>query len=164
VRNGVDGELAVRGRDGNEFAAGEFFRRAALVGVDVRGLRAEDGLERPCCGLQAQDVGGSAVEDEEDLDIAEVFAEFGAGAVGVEVVAIADRVASVGGGQGCENLGMHPGIVVAGETADGLRRHQSGLGLGKFGLNFGKHQVANDRDIDDRANEAEWVRVEERAK
>jgi len=36
VRNGVDGELAVRGRDGNEFAAGEFFRRAALVGVDVR--------------------------------------------------------------------------------------------------------------------------------
>ena len=39
-------QLAVGGRQIDELAAGEALRRAALVHVDVRGLGADDGLER----------------------------------------------------------------------------------------------------------------------
>ncbi len=157
VRDGIDGELAVGGCDGDEFAAGQFFRSAALVGVDVRGFGAEHGLERAGCGLQAENVGSGAVEDEEDVDVSEVLAKLGAGAVGIVVVAVADGVAGVGGGQGFEHFGMHAGVVIAGETANWLWGWGRGH-LGKLSLDFGEHQIADDRDVDDRANEAERVK------
>ena len=49
--------------------------------------------------------------------------ELGDCGFGVGVVAVADRVAVVGPGDGVQNLGMDAGVIVAGEAANGLRWH-----------------------------------------
>src|SRR5690606_39190708 len=92
---------------------------AALVGVDVGGLGADDRL--PVGGHRAQrdDVGGGAVEDRPGpRPLAEVAPEHVLQRLGVDVVAVGGLVAAVGVGDGLEDLGVHAGVVVAGEALE----------------------------------------------
>jgi len=125
--HGFDGELTVDGGDRDQLAAGEFLRRAALIGVDVGGLGADDGVVGLGESFEAEHVGGGAVEDEEDVDaVAEMFLKFLGGRLRMRVVAIADHVAVVDGGEGTENVGMDPCIIVAGKAAG---RFHGGINL-----------------------------------
>ena len=69
VADGFDGEFAVAGRNGNQFAAGEFFRRATFVGIDVGGFAADHRMIRLGQRFQAKAVGRRPIEDDEDFDI-----------------------------------------------------------------------------------------------
>src|SRR5207302_9366362 len=101
VADGFDRQFAVGSRNGNELAAGELFRRGAFVGVDVGYGGADHGMERVGKSLQAKAIGGGAVEDDEDFGvIAEMPLEFLHRRAGVGVVAVADCVSMIGGGNG----------------------------------------------------------------
>ncbi len=118
VADGFDGEFAVTGGNGNEFAAGEFFRRAAFVGVDMSGLGADYSVIRVGQSFQAEAVGRGAVEDHKNFDIrAELLLEFADRRLRPGVVPIADRVALIGAGNRLQHFGMNAGIVVAGKAA-----------------------------------------------
>src|SRR5690606_2420644 len=65
---------------------------------------------------QGDDVGGGAVEDRPGAGLlAEVLPEHLLQRLGVDVVAVGDLVTAVGVGDGPEDLGVHTGVVVAGE-------------------------------------------------
>lgn len=97
-------------------AVGEELRRAALVGLDVGGLRADHAVVALAQRGQGQGVGGGAVEGEEHFAIGlEQLAEVVRSARGPLVVAIGALVAAVGFGHRRPGFGADTGIVVAGE-------------------------------------------------
>ena len=105
-----------------------------MCAVDAADDRAPAGEHR----LQAGDVRAGAVEDGEGLDaLAEVLREDLLQALGVDVLAVGDLVAAVGGGDRGEDLGVHAGVVVGGEAADGgvveLIGHRTILASGACG-------------------------------
>src|SRR5690606_14329264 len=122
VRLPVDqlgGELAVRGRHGEQLDAADPLRGAALVHVDVGALGADH--RAPAVGdrLEGDYVGAGAVEDRERLGRgAEVAAHDLLEVLGVGVLAVRHLVPAVGQGQGGEHLRVGAGVVVAGEAAD----------------------------------------------
>ena len=67
LTDGFNRQFAVGDGDRNEFAAGEFLRRAAFVGVDMRGFAADDRVISIGQRLQAQAIGRGAVKNEERL-------------------------------------------------------------------------------------------------
>ena len=76
--------------------------------------------QRGSIDCSAGDVGARAVEHREHLDaLAEVLREDLLQPLGVDVLAVRDLVAAVGGGDGGEHLGVHARVVVGGEAADG---------------------------------------------
>ena len=81
--------------DGEDLGAvGEELGRAALVGLDVGGLVAEDGVVALAQRGERQRVGRGAVEDEEDLAVGlEELAQQVGGPGGPGVVAVGGRVA-----------------------------------------------------------------------
>ena len=116
----LGGQLAVGRLDREQLDAGDLLGRAGLVGVDVRGLRADDGAPAREHRLQADDIRARAVEDREDLHaLAEVLGEHLVQPCRVDVLAVGDLVAVVGGRDGVEDLGMHARVVVGGEAAQG---------------------------------------------
>ena len=75
--------------------------------------------QRGSIDCSADDVGAGAVEHRERLDaLAEVLREDLLQARGVDVLAVGDLVAVVGGGDRGEHLGVDAGVVVGGEAAE----------------------------------------------
>ena len=101
-------------------AVGKELGRAALGGLDVRQLVAEDAVVRLAERGQRKRIGRGAVEDEEHLAVGlEYVADQVGGLSGPGVVAIADFVALVGLGHGGEGFRANAGIIVAGKLAAG---------------------------------------------
>ena len=102
-------------------AVGEELRRAALGGLDVRLLVAEDAVVRLAERGQRKRIGRRAVEDEEHLAVGLEHVADQVGRLGRPgVVAIADFVALVGLGHRGERFRANPGIVVTGKLAAGI--------------------------------------------
>ena len=125
-------ELGGGAGQGEEFApAGEKFRRAALVRVDVGDLVTEDALVALAEGGEREGVGGGAVEDKEGFAVGlENLTEEISGAVGRGVGAVRRRGAGVGGGEGGERLGAEAGGVVTGKAGVGAGGHGESFGSG----------------------------------
>src|SRR5262249_54975543 len=104
---------------GDELAAAEFFRGAALIDIHVRGIAADHGMKRPRDCRQAQGVGGRAVENHESPSAgAKMFLQRVLGRLRVPVAAVAGCMAQVDSGNRLQNFRMDTSIVVAGKTAD----------------------------------------------
>ena len=124
MHGAVDGlrvNLPVRARQQQDLGAvGEELRRAALGGLDVRLLVAQNAVIRLAQRGQRKRVGRGAVEDEEHLAVG---LEYIANEVGrllrPGVVAVADFVALVGLGHRGKRLRANPGIIVTGKLAAG---------------------------------------------
>ena len=118
MTDSFDRKFAVGDGNGNEFAAGEFLRRAALVRVDVRGFATNYGVISISQRLEAQAIGGSAVENEEDFNVRpEMLLEFLHHGFGVGIVAISHGMTLISFGDGFQDFGMNSGIIVTGKTA-----------------------------------------------
>ena len=118
VADRFDREFAVAGGNGNQFAAGEFFRRAAFVSVDMSCFGANNSLIRVGQSFQAKAIGRSPVEDHKDFNIrAELPLEFADRRLRPVVVPVADSMALIGFGNRLQHFGMNSGIVVAGKAA-----------------------------------------------
>ena len=122
-------ELAVGRGQVDELAAGEALGGAALVDVDVRRLRADDGIEGPQDRAQRGDVAAGAVEDGEALDVAEQLAHALSQRRGPGVVAVGGRPPRVGLDDRLERRGVGARVVVAREHDEpGLdRRTHAGI-------------------------------------
>ena len=110
-------ELGGGAGQGEEFTpAGEKFRRAAFVRVDVGDLVAEDALVALAKGGEREGVGGGAVEDKKSFAVGlENLTEEILGAGGRGVGAVRRRGAEVDGDECGERLGAEAGGVVAGK-------------------------------------------------
>ena len=118
VADRFDREFAVAGGNGNQFAAGEFFRRATLVGVDMSSLGADHSMVRAGQSFQAEAIGRGTVEDHKDFNIRpELALEFADRRLRPGVVPVADGVTLIGFGNRLQHFGMNSGIVVAGKAA-----------------------------------------------
>jgi hypothetical protein len=116
----LGGQLAVGRLDREQLEARDPLGCTVLVGVDVRGLGADDGAPARQHRLQAEHVGAGSVEDGERLGgLAEVRLHDLLQARGVDVFAVGDLVPLVGGGDRFEQQWMHTGVVVRGEAAAG---------------------------------------------
>ena len=114
-------QLAVSRGNRNELAAGEFFGRAALVHIDVGGLSADHRVIGLSERLQAEHVGGRAVENEEYIDVrTEVLSEFADRGFRVWVVSISDDMALVDSTNSFEDIVVNAGVVVTGKAAGGF--------------------------------------------
>ena len=113
----VGRQLAVgRGCDEQLRAVGEEFGRAALVGLDMGGGRADHAVIGLAERRQRQRIGRGAVEGEEHLAIGgEQGAEGVRGALGPVIVAISGSMAAIGLFHRFPGFGADPGIIVAGE-------------------------------------------------
>ena len=121
MADGIERNLAVLLREGNQFAAGVLLRSSAFVGVDVSVVTAQDGVKRPGERLQAQNIGASSVESEKNYDVwSKVLLEFLDRRPCVGVVTVSHYMALISSGDGGKNLGMYPGIVIAGKIAGWL--------------------------------------------
>ena len=69
VANGVQRDLAVLLRQGNQFAAGMLFRGAAFVGIDMSIGAAQDRLERSSQSLQTENISAGSVESEKNCNV-----------------------------------------------------------------------------------------------
>ena len=78
LRDELRRDLPVRCRHREELGADQLLRRAALVGVDVRGLGADDRLVPAQQQAQPEDVGAAAVQHQEGLVGTEDLAQPGA--------------------------------------------------------------------------------------
>ena len=119
--DGLGLDFPVRARQQQDLGAvGEELRRAALGGLHVRQLVAEDAVIGLAERGQRKRVGRGAVEDEEHLAVGLEHVADQVGRLGRPgVVAIADFVALVGLGHSGECLRANPGIVVTGKLAAG---------------------------------------------
>src|SRR3977135_4202457 len=99
------------------------FGGSAFVGVDVRVIATKYCVVAAIERLQTENIGAGAVEGEENINVrAEVLLEFLDGRAGIRVVPVGNDMALIGAGKGFEDLGMDPGIVVAGEAAERFSR------------------------------------------
>src|ERR1035441_9876785 len=102
------------GEQQNFAAVRKKFRRAALGGLDVREFVAENAVIRLAQRCQRKRIGGSAVEDKKHLAVRlENFPETVGGALGPEVVAVADFVAGVRLGHRGPGFRTDAGIIIA---------------------------------------------------
>ncbi len=110
------GDLAMRGRYRDEFAAEKFLRCAALIGPDVRTIGAIDGVERTCHRRDAEHICAGTAKREIDFDPGpERVAQGRDRASTVGVVAVGRRRPGIRARNRVENVGMNTGSVVAGE-------------------------------------------------
>ena len=113
----LGGELAVVGGHGQQLDAGGLLGRAALVHVDVRGVRADHRAPAGQHGLEPDDVRPGAVEHRPHGGVlAEVLGHDLLEAGRVHVLAVGDLVAPVGLGDRREHLRVDAGVVVRGEA------------------------------------------------
>jgi len=113
-------ELAVGGIDGEQLEAGHPLGGAALIRVDVRGARRDDGAPARKHAGERGHIGPGAVEDREGFGgLAEVFLHDLLQLRRIHVFAVGDLVAAVGVGDGGEHFGVRSRVVVTGESAKG---------------------------------------------
>src|ERR1700682_3441934 len=97
--NLFDSDFSIRRWDGQQLAAGEFFRRATFIDVDMRGLRTNDGLMRLRYCLESENIGAGAAKNKKDLYIfPQLLLKLFQRSRGVRIVAISNHMAVVGGG------------------------------------------------------------------
>jgi len=98
------------------------FGRTAFVAVDVGVVAAQHGMIGTSQRLQPQNIRAGAIEGEENCNVGPemLFESFHRGA-GVGVVSVGDYMALIDASDGLQNLGVHTGIVVAGEGAAGWK-------------------------------------------
>src|SRR5215217_1537518 len=114
----LDAKLAVRRLNREQFAAGEFLGRAALIDIDVRSLRTNHCLVRVDNRLQPENVSARAAKDEIDRNVSpEMLLEQLCRPLSERIVAISDDVSVVRSLDSFDDLRMHSGVVVAGEAA-----------------------------------------------
>jgi len=109
--------LAVRCRDCQQLGPEDPLGSPALVGVDVRRLRANDRLVPGEQQTEPEDVRAAAVEHEVHLALRVGEPPQLAGRpLGPGVSSVGDRVPGVGLHDGAHDGGVRPGVVVAAET------------------------------------------------
>jgi hypothetical protein len=114
----LGGQLAVGRGDGEQLDAGHPLGGPVLVGVDVRRLGADHPTPRRQDGLQRHHVGSGAVEHREDLHLrTEVHRHHLVQPRRVGVRPVGHLMASVGRGDGGQDLRVGSGVVVGGEAA-----------------------------------------------
>ena len=129
--------------DREQLDAAGLLRCSAFVGVDVRGLCADDRSPPGQHRQQPDDVRAGAVEHRVALDaLTEVPCAHLLQAGRIHVLAVRDLVAAVGSGDRSENLGVHTRVVVRGEAADG-GVVECGHGVQSRGFDFGTRAAAN---------------------
>ena len=107
-------DLAVGRGDGQQLGAEDPLGRAALVGVDVRGLGADDGLVPAEQEAEAEHVRAAAVEDQVGLALgAGEPSELADRLLRPRVGAVGDRVAGVGLDDGAHDVRVGACVVVA---------------------------------------------------
>ena len=114
------GELAVRCSERQQLAAEIAFGRSALVDLDVRGVRTDDGLVRTHDELQREHVRGAAGEHGRSRDGREPLADELHRLRGPRIAAVARRTSRVGGDDGGEHGRMRTGGVVGGDIFERL--------------------------------------------
>ena len=113
-------EPAVAGRGGEQLDPRDRLRRAALVDVQVGGLRADHRLPGPAGGAQREHVGGGPAPHRVRAGLlAELFAEAALDRSGQLVVAVAVHVADVGARDRREHVWVDRRRVVRGKAAPG---------------------------------------------
>jgi hypothetical protein len=116
----LDREFAIRCIDEQQFAAGKFLRRAALVHMHVRTVNANDRLMRPGDRLQAQHIRARAAKHKVDGYVfPEVLLKQLRSAGGDGIISVRDHVTVVGSFDGFNNFRMHTGVIVTGEASFG---------------------------------------------
>ena len=96
VTDGIERDLAILVRKRKQLASRVFFRGAALIGVDMGIIAAQDGVKWASEGLQAQNVRAGAVEGEENCNVlAEVFFKFLDRGFGIRIGAVGHYVAMI---------------------------------------------------------------------
>ena len=98
--------------------------RAALVGVDVRRLGADDRLVPAQQQAQPEDVGAAAVQHQEGIVGAEGLAQPGGGLLGPRVGAVGNRVARVRVRDRAQDRRMNARVVVAAEALGMCHAHE----------------------------------------
>ena len=98
-----------------------FLGSAAFIGVDVGIITAQDRVEGPGQGLQAENVGAGPVEGKEDGNIGpKVLLELLYRGAGISIVPIGHYVTLVDAGNGLDNLRMDTGVIIAGKASKRL--------------------------------------------
>ena len=92
--------------------------RSALVGVDVRGLGADDRPQRGSIDCSPRTFAPVPLNTGNADAVPEVPAHDLLQALGVHVLAVGDLVPAVRRGDRREHLGVHARVVVGGEAAD----------------------------------------------
>src|SRR5579859_7244822 len=113
ARDQVRGELPVGCRNGQQLGADHPLAGAALMHVDVRALRADDGVDRPEQQAEPEQVGAGPVEHEERAAGAERVPETGRGALAPRVGAVRHLIAGVRLGQHPEHGRVRARVIVA---------------------------------------------------
>src|ERR1700722_17402550 len=118
MAHGLQRDLAVPLRQRNQSAAGMLLRRAAFVGIDVGVGAAQYRVEGASQGLQPENIRAGAVERKKNGNVrAEMFFELLDRRRCVGIGSVGHHVTLVSPCNRRENLGVHTGIVVAGEAA-----------------------------------------------
>ena len=116
-------ELAARRGHGQQLGPEDALGRPALVGVDVRRLRADDGLMPAEQQPKPEYVRAAAIEDQVHLALrTSEPPQFASGSFGPRVRAIGDGIADVGVRDRAHDGGVYPGVVVAAEALPCHRR------------------------------------------
>jgi len=124
MADGIERNLAVLLREGNQFAAGVLLRSSAFVGVDVSLVTAQDRLEGAGQSLQAENVRSGTIEGEENCNVpSEMLLKLLHRRTGVGIVSVGNDMAAIGAGNGLEDFRMHTSVVVTGKAAG--RRERS---------------------------------------
>ncbi len=119
-------------------AVGKKFGGAALIGLDVRIVVADDAVVALAEGGEGEGIGGGPVENEEYLAVGlEHHAQQVARPHGPFIVAIRRQAAAIGFGQGGPGFGTDAGGVVAGEDLIGGRGAIAIRGRGSGGGGHG---------------------------
>src|SRR6267378_1188867 len=109
----LDLNFSVRCCDREQLAAGEFFRRATFIDVDVRCFGTNDGLMRLRYCLESEYIRASAAKNKKDLYIfPQVLMKLFQRSRGVTIVAISNHMADVGGSDRLHHARMNAGVVV----------------------------------------------------
>ncbi len=113
-----DSDFAIRRRYGKQLAAGEFFRRATFIDVNVCCLSANDRMMRLRYCFESEHIRARAAEDEKDFYVfAQMLLKLFCGLRGVRVVAIGDDMSVVDGSDRLHHARMNAGVVVTGKAA-----------------------------------------------
>jgi hypothetical protein len=122
--NLLNANLPVFRGEREQLASGEIFGRSAFVHVDVRELRAENGVKGRGHGLEAEDVRARAAEDEEDFYLfAEMAAKEGDRIPRERVVPVCHDVPRIDGRDCLYHSRVDPRIVIAGEASPLCHTH-----------------------------------------
>ncbi len=118
MRRDLHCQLAVGRGQWNQLAAGQLFRRATFIRINVRKLRTQHRMIGPRQRLQAQHIRRGSVENKENLDVlSKMLAKFSDGRLRVGIISIPHYMTFIRASNRLQHLGMNNRIVVAGKTS-----------------------------------------------